>query len=228
MSKSQQEIKPLAYAIETSPGVSHIFSDPATLANMVDIYEECGYPVFPDIAAQEVNGELSFLIKSIRINSSSNELLPLEEFFYYREQNDVSVWSWHLIPGTGKSKGNFVWRFPKGQDMKMRGPVLSVHCEDTPNAYLFGTPDDMEHVWEVYRSLNKIPVRTDYTGENISCMEIPLNDMGSLRALVAEKGQTKLLNTLEYKEYREMLEDQSIADNQNSPEDGVDDGFGSW
>lgn len=228
MSQSKQEIKPLAYAIETVPGVSHIFSDPSTLTHMVDIYEECGYPVFPDIAAQETNGELSFLIRSIRINSSSNELLPLEEFFYYREQNDVSVWSWHLVPGTGKSRGQFVWRFPKGQDMNIRGPVLSVHCEDTPNAYLFGTPDDMEHVWEVYRSLKKIPVRTDYTGEDISCMMVPLNDIGVLRALVAEMGKTKLLNTLEYKEYREMVVEQSTADNKIVPEDEVDDELGGW
>lgn len=231
MSQHKQEIKPLAYAIETTPGVSHIFSDPETLANMVDIYEECGYPVFPDIAAQEINGQLCFLMKSIRINSSANELLPLEEFFYYREQNDVSVWSWHLIPGTGKNKGEFVWRFPKGQDMNIRGPVLSVHCEDTPNAYLFGAPDDMEHVWEVYRSLNNIPVRTDYTGENISCMTIPLTDMDALRALIAKKGQTKLLKTLEYKEYREIPEIESPTTGNNAiyPDYGFDDdGFGGW
>lgn len=206
MNQNQQEVKPLAYAIETAPGVSHIFSDPATLANMVDIYEECGYAVFPDIAAQEIDGELSFLIKSLRIHASSNELLPLEEYFYFREANDVAVWSWHLIPGTGKNRGQFVWRFPKGQDGENRGPVLSIHTEGNENAYVFGTPDDMEHVWDAYRSLNKIPVRTDYTGENISCMVIPVDDMDSLRALVAEKGQTKLLNTLEYKKYKEFFE----------------------
>lgn len=206
MDQSKYRARPLAYAIETTPGISHIFSDPSTLANMVDIYEECGYAVFPDIAAQETKGELSFLIRSLRIHASSNELLPLEEFFYYRARNNVSVWSWHLVPGTGKNKGQFVWRFPKGQDEDFRAPVLSVHNKDNKNAYLFGTPDDMEHVWDAYRSLNKIPVRTDYTGENISCMMIPTVDMDSLRTLVAEKGQTKLLNTLEYKEYKEIFE----------------------
>jgi hypothetical protein len=219
MNTNESQSKPLAYAIETTPGVSHIFSDPETLANMVDIYEECGYPIFPTLLAQEINGQFSFIITNIRIHASSNDLLPLEEFFYYREQNDVSVWSWHLIPGTGKSKGQFVWRFPKGQDMNLRGPVLSIHNQDADDASLFGTPDDMEHLWEMYRSFGKIPVRTDYTGENISCMVIPLADMDPLRSLVAEKGETKLLATLEYKEYYEIFEEPSMVNNQNWQED---------
>lgn len=221
MNQNQYNVfKPVAYSIETRPGISHIFSDPSTLAGMVDIYEECDYAVYPTLVAQDFGGELSFLIDSIRIHASANELLPLEEFFYYREQKDVSLWSWHLIPGTGKSQGHLVWCFPKGRDGDIRGPVLSIRCEDAPNACLFGAPDDMEHVWEMYRSFGKIPVRTDYTGENISCMVIPLTDVDSLRALVAEKDQTKLLKTMEYKEYREIFNGQPMIDNQNSSEYG--------
>jgi hypothetical protein len=220
MSKIQYVLKPIAYAIETTPGVCHVFSNPSTLSNMVDIYEECGYAVFPTLVAQEIDGELSFLITSLRIHSSANELLSLEEFFFYREQNDVFVWSWHLVPGTGKSQGQFVWCFPRGQDTAIHGPVASIHCKDNSNAYLFGSPDDMEHIWEVYRSFDKIPVRTDYTGENISCMVIPTADMEFLRAQVQAKGKTKILSTLDYKEYREIFEDQSMLDGQSSSEYG--------
>jgi hypothetical protein len=105
--------------------------------------------------------------------------------------------------------------------------VLSIHhYQNTDNEFLFGTPDDMEHVWEMYRSLGKIPVRTDYTGENISSMVIPLEDMNSLRSLVAEQGKTRILNTLEYKEYRDILIEQVIENNRNLPE--PEDEFGAW
>lgn len=227
MNQNESQSKPIAYAIETAPGESHIFSDPETLANMVDIYEECSYPVFPTLMAQEIDGQFSFLITSIRIHASSTELHTLEEFFYYRGEHDVTVWSWHLLPGTGKNKGQFVWRFPQGEDMNSRGPVLSIHhYQKTDNEFLFGTPDDMEHVWEMYRSLGKIPVRTDYTGENISSMVIPLEDMNSLRSLVAEQGKTRILNTLEYKEYRDILIEQVMENNRNLPE--PEDEFGAW
>lgn len=227
MNQNEYQSKPIAYAIETTPGVSHVFSDPETLANMVALYEECDFPVFPTLMAQKIDGQFSVLITSIRIHASSTELHSLEEFFYYRGQHDVSVWSWHLLPGTGKNKDQFVWRFPQGEDMNLRGPVLSIHhYKNTDNEFLFGTPDDMEHVWEMYRSLGKIPVRTDYTGENISSMVIPLEDMNSLRSLVAEQDKTRILNTLEYKEYRDILIEQVMENNRNSSE--PEDGFGGW
>jgi hypothetical protein len=215
----------VAYAIETTPGISHIFGNSLALTHMVGLYEECGYAVYPTLIPQEIDGVCSFRIKSIRVHASANELLSLEEFFHYRERNPVHVLSWHLIPGSGKNNGQFVWRFPKGQDMNdFDAMILSIHCGDSPNVCLFGTPDDMEHVWEMYRSFDKIPVRTDYTGENISCMVIPRADMDTLRALVAAKGQTKILKTFEYKEVREMFIDQLTINVQNSQEDG----FGSW
>lgn len=206
MNDSTYFSKPVAYAIETTPGISNIFSDSETLANMVGVYEECGYAVYPTLIAQEADGQFSVIIESIRVHASANELLSLDDFFYYRGKGDVIVWSWHLVPGTGKHKGQFVWRFPKGQDTNLNGPILSIHCKDSTDVYLFGTPDDMEHAWEAYRSLGKIPVRTDYTGENISCMMISVGDVTSLRALMAEKGHAKLLSTLEYEEYHEIFE----------------------
>ena len=210
MIENQPKATPLAFSIETTPGISHVFSDPETLAHMVGVYEECGYPVFPAMdMGIDANGGYFPSLSMLRIHASSNELMSLEDFFYYRELHDVSVWSWHLVPGTGKDKGKFVWRFPKGQDAEISGPVLSVSRKGKDEVYLFGSPDDMEHVWETYRSVDKFAVRCDYTGENISCLVSTAEDVATVRPLVNSQGKTKILSTIEYTEYSDIFADTS-------------------